>query len=96
MSRVSRLAILKFVVLTISAPFRTVRIVVVPGYSTARIRDETDCIGVFGLLDSRFWTLALSVGIFRLMEEYDVDSVLDLLALSRGNEIEFGVVDEPS
>lgn len=35
-------------------------------------------------------TLALSVGLIGLMEEYDIDPVLGLLELARVNEIEFG------
>lgn len=56
-TRVGCLAMLKIVVLTIGAFFRTVRFVVVPRYPSARIQYESDRIGVIGLSGcvARLW-----------------------------------------
>lgn len=42
------------------------------------------------------WTLALSVGLFRLKKNYDVDLVLGLLTQPPAMVIAFGFADEPS
>lgn len=58
------------------------------------MRYENDCIGMTGMLDLHFWTLALSVGIFWVMKEYHVNPVLGLLAAVRGNQIDSSVSDD--
>lgn len=50
-----------------------------------------DVVAPLGL---RCWTLELSVGIFRLVEEYGVDQILGLLALARANDIVFSEAGE--
>lgn len=40
-------------------------------------------------------TLALSIGCFLLMEEYDDDPFFALLSLARVNEIDYGITGEP-
>lgn len=59
--------------------FRAVFFGALPKNGSARVRYAIDRIRVIGPLVSRFWTLVLSVGLFCLMKEYDVDSVLGLL-----------------
>lgn len=59
------------------------------------MRYESDLIGVIGRLDSCCWTLAQSTGKFGLMDEYDMDPKLRLLALALANMIDFGVPEEP-
>lgn len=93
-SQVRRFAMLEFVVLTIGAFFWTVCYGFVKRYGSARMRYESDRTDVIGPLGSRCWTLALSVGLFQLMEEYDADPVMGLLAIERANEIDFGAVKE--
>lgn len=94
-SSVHRLAILEFVVLKIGAFFRAVRYAVVTRYGNVRMRHMSDRMGAIGSLGSFCWTLILSVGLFSLMEEYDVDLVLGGLALVRASEIDFGVAEKP-
>lgn len=89
------MVISKCVVLTIGAFFLTVRFGVVPRHAIARMRYESTCIVVIGPMGLRCWTLAPIVGPFRLMDEYDVDPVLDLLTSARAIEIDFGIADEP-
>lgn len=85
---------LDFVALTISAFSRIACSVIVPGFGSARIRYESDRIGVIGLLGVCCWTLAQRVELFRLIIEYDVDQVLGLLEIARANKINFGIVEE--
>lgn len=51
---------------------------------------ESNDIGMIGLLELRRWTMGLSVGLFWLMEEYDVHSVQGLLSLEPANVLNFG------
>lgn len=94
-SLVLHLARSDFVVLTIGAFFPTAHFGVVPRCGNTRMRYENDRTGVTTSFGLRFWALALSVGLFRLMAEYDVDLVLGLLASAQSNEINLCVADEP-
>lgn len=67
---------LDFVVLATGAFFRTVLHGVLQRYGSAGMRYESGFIRGIGSLDLRCRKLMLSVGLFRLIEEYDVDLVL--------------------
>lgn len=62
-----------------------------PRHASMRVGNESDRIGVIGPLVSRCWTLTLSVRLFRLIEEYNFDTILVILAIACANEIEFAV-----
>lgn len=93
-SQVRRLAILENVVLMIGVFFKLFCDGLVPRYATATMQHESDWIGMTGQLGSRFWKLALRVGIFLLPEEFDVDPVLSLFPFARANGINFSVGDD--
>lgn len=59
-----RLMMLAFLELTIGTFFHTVCYCVVPKYTTARMRHESDHISEISILRLLCWTLALSVGQF--------------------------------
>lgn len=86
---------LKFVVLTIGAFSQTGSYGVVSKYGSARMRSVSQRIGVTGSFGSQFKTFARNVRLFLLMEKYDVDLVLELLALTSANQIDFGFEEEP-
>lgn len=92
--RVRRLIVLKFVFLTIGAFFWTARHGLVPRYASAMMRYGSGQVDVIGQLGLRCGTLALSTGLFRLIQESGVNAVLVLLALERANEIDFNIADE--
>lgn len=92
---VRRLVFLEFFFFTISAFFWTVLYGVELSYHIARMRHYSGYISVITQLSSCYWTLALSDLQFKLMEEYDADAVLGVLALARANEIDFDVGKEP-
>lgn len=94
MSRVHRLAMLEFEVLTIDVFFSIIWCVTVPIYSNASIFMESYRISVTSLLERRVWTLALRAKIFRLTEELGFHLVLGLVALARVNEVYFSFADE--
>lgn len=85
------MAMLEFTVLTICAFFSTARFGAVPGYASERMRYNNDFLGVVGSIDLGCWKLALSVGLFLIMEKYDIDPVMSLLALLRTDKINFVV-----
>lgn len=67
-----------------------------PKYSRAKIRykgGQVDVTVAFGL---RFWTLALSMGLFELMHKYNFDPIPGQLALARAVEIDFNEKVSPS
>lgn len=86
---------LELVVLTIGTFFRKVRYGLIPRYESAMKQYKSDRIGMIGPLSWPFWTLALKVGIFWLMEKYDVHPVLVLVAVACADEINFKVADIP-
>lgn len=51
-----------------------------PGYGGARMRYERSHLGMIGWLGIRCWAQALSVGLFSVMEVYDVDLMLGVHA----------------
>lgn len=73
---------LELVFLTVGAISWTVRFDFVPRYCGARMHYGSDCMGMIGPLGLCSWRLALSVGLFRGMEDYDVNPALGLLALA--------------
>lgn len=89
MCRVRRLASLKCAVLTMGAFCWTDRFGIVQQYSRARTRYENDRIGDIDPLGSRYLTLGLSVGLFWLIKEDEVDPMFRLCALSRAYGIDF-------
>lgn len=70
---VGRLAMVKVVVPTIRAFLRTICYGAVSKYGSAKMRYEIDCMEATGPMGLLCWTLAPSVEIPRLMEEYHVD-----------------------
>lgn len=86
-SRLRHLEMLEIVFLTIGVFFQAVCFGVVPNYGSATMRYESDRLCVIGSVGSRYWTSGFSDG---------MDLVLGLLALLRGNEMEFDEVDEPA
>lgn len=92
-SRVLCLKMLKIVVFTIGEFFRTNFNGSAPKYGRASTLHESDHLGVIDLLGLRYWTLALSVGLFQLLEKYYVDAELDQDAPARASEIEFGAAE---
>lgn len=90
-----RLTMLEFVLLTIGAFFETVCDAVVPRYARARMRYKGDPIDVNGLSGFGCWTLAVSVELFWMMEEFDVDPIPGLLGLARSNGIDLDGAEGP-
>lgn len=66
-----------------------------PMYARVRKNYKSDTRDFIVSLGLRIWTLALSVEIFGLREEYDADSVMGVLALAHTNESKFGVANKP-
>lgn len=95
-SRGGWFAMLKFLVLSIGAFFRTFCCGVLPRNGSKGIRYEKYCEGVIGLSGSCCWTLVVSAGLFQLIAEYDADAILGLLAVARAIMIYIGVAEERS
>lgn len=75
-SQMSCLAMLKFEVLTIGAFFWKSYCGRVLRYASARMRYESDLIGVIGPLGLHCCTLALSINLYWLLEEFGALMVL--------------------
>lgn len=61
------------------------------GMVILRMWYNSDCVGVIGPFDLHCEKLALKAGLLQLMEEYDFDPVLGLLAFA--NEIYFTIAE---
>lgn len=76
-------------VLPVDATFQIDCYYLVWKYAGTRMRDKSSRKGVIGSLDLCVGTFLLSIKLFQLMEEYDDDPFLGLLAFALGNEIDF-------
>lgn len=73
----------------------TIRYGVVSRYIIEWIPYERECIAVIGPLSSRCRTLPLSIELFRVMEKYDADPIVSLLASVREIDINFDFAENP-
>lgn len=86
---------LVLVALKIETFFRAVCDDVVSRYGSTKMRYESDHTGKRGSFIFRWWTLSLSLRLFQLVDEHDVDLELCYLASARANAIDFVVAEEP-